>query len=123
MELSEVKLPAQPDLSRWAELPLIDQMANISSEVGRASKWKKLGKESMAHGAFIRALDLIDATIAVGRIDNPTMRSALLEELCRARDLFCEEYLSQDPSAVEPSEKYFNAFAIAYSRHKKGLLL
>lgn len=117
MELSEVRLPAQPDLSRWATLPLIDQMANISSEVGRASKWKKLGKEMMAHGAFIRALDLIDATIAVGRTGNPSMRGALLKELCRARDLFCEEYLSNDPSAVEYSEKYFNAFAIAYSRN------
>lgn len=115
MELSKMTLPKAVDLGKWSKMPLVEQMANISSEVGRASKWKKIGKETMAHSAFIRALDLIDATIAVGRIDNPSMRDALLEELCRARDLFCEEYLSDDPSALSPSEKYFNAFAIAYA--------
>jgi hypothetical protein len=116
-----VNLPKKPDAARWAEMPLMEQMANIYSEVGRTSKWKQKGNAQLAMQAFIRALDLIDLTIAVGRkgADTPPAgRSSMLRELLRSRDLFCEEFLSDDPEAIKPSEKYFSHFALAAARHR-----
>lgn len=98
-------LPEKPNMERWAEMPFIVQMANIGSEVGRTFKWKRKGNENMAKGAFVRALDLFDLTIAVGRISEPFS--------LRARDQFCEEYLSEDNDALLLSDKYFSHFAKA----------
>ena len=116
-----VNLPQKPDAAKWAEMSLIDQMANISSEVGRTGKWKRKGNSQLALQAFIRALDLIDLTIAVGRkgADTPPAgRSSMLRELLRSRDLFCEEFLSDNPEAIKTSEKYFSHFALAAARHR-----
>lgn len=107
-------LPQPPDRERWRTLSFIEQMANISSEVGRTGKWKMKAKSALAESAFIRALDLIDATISEGRRNVPG-RSAMLSELCLARELFCLEYYSEKPDALLPSEKYFSAFAKAYA--------
>lgn len=100
-------------------MPLMDQMANIYSEVGRTAKWKRQSKPQLAQQAFIRALDLIDLTIAVGRTGKntpPADRVPLLRELLGCRDLFCEEFLSPDPDALKPSERYFSHFARAAAR-------
>jgi hypothetical protein len=117
-----VNLPQKPDAAKWAEMSLIDQMANISSEVGRTGKWKRKGNSQLALQAFIRALDLIDLTVAVGRTAASTpagARDSMLRELLRSRDLFCEEFLSDDANALAPSEKYFSFFAHA-SAQKSG---
>ncbi len=117
-----VSLPKRPDAAKWAELPLMEQMANIYSEVGRTSKWKQKGNTQLAMQAFIRALDLIDLTIAVGRRDTDApsaYRSSMLRELLRSRDLFCEEFLSADPEAIKPSEKYFSHFARTAARRRQ----
>ena len=107
-------LPEKPNMERWAEMPFIVQMANIGSEVGRTFKWKRKGNENMAKGAFVRALDLFDLTIAVGRISEPfSLRGSMLKEVIRARDQFCEEYLSEDNDALLLSDKYFSHFAKA----------
>ena len=91
-------------------------MANIGSEVGRTFKWKRKGNENMAKGAFVRALDLFDLTIAVGRISEPfSLRDSMLKEEIRARDQFCEEYLSEDNNALLLSDKYFSHFAKTYA--------
>ena len=46
-------------------------------------------------------------------------RDSMLRELLRSRDLFCEEFLSDDADALQPSEKYFSFFAHA-SAQKSG---
>ncbi len=107
-------LPEKPNKERWAEMPFIVQMANIGSEVGRTFKWKRKGNENMAKGAFVRALDLFDLTMAVGRIIEPfSLRDSMLKEVIRARDQFCEEFLSEDNDALLLSDKYFSHFAKA----------
>ena len=106
---------------RWAEMSFISQMANIGSEIGRTAKWKKKGKTEMAQSAFYRALELIDLTLKYGRInDTVERRSAMLRELCRVRECFCEEYFSDDPNSVDGLEKYFMHFAVAerLAQHK-----
>lgn len=103
------------DVDRWAAMPLMEQMANIGSEVGRARKWIGKDKTQLAEGAFYRGLELMDATMRFGR-SNSASRSCLLLELCRARDLFSESFLSRDDDALGYLEKYFGQFASAIRR-------
>lgn len=100
------------DEERWASMPLIEQMANIGSEVGRAGKWLKKGNSQLSEGAFERALDLIDATIKTGRM-NKDSRKSLLYELCRARELFAESFLTGDFDNLDYLDRYFGQFALA----------
>lgn len=103
------------NLERWSEMLLVEQMANIGSEVGRTGKWAEKGNHRMAESAFLRALDLIDATIRTGRYGLDS-RGALLKEICRARDLFTESYLTSDFQTLSYLDKYFGQFAIAVRR-------
>lgn len=103
------------DEIRWSTLSLTEQMANIGSEVGRTLKWMEKGKANMSEGAFIRALDLMDATIKYGRQNSP-LRDNLLVELCRARELFVESYQNRDIDTCSYLNKYFGQFASALRR-------
>lgn len=103
------------DIDRWAALPLMEQMANIGSEVGRARKWLGKDKPQLAGGAFFRGLELMDATISSGR-SNMASRPCLLMELCRARDLFSDSFLQHDDDTLAYLEKYFGQFASAIRR-------
>lgn len=95
-------------------MDFISQMANIGSEVGRTLKWKQKGNTTLAQNAFIRALDLFDLTIKVGRNNgSQSSRDSMLREVLMARDQFCEEYLSEDSNAIAPSDRYFSQFAKA----------
>lgn len=96
-------------------MSLLEQMANIGSEVGRTRKWLLKGNDSLSEGAFARGLDLIDITIKVGR-RNDASRSCLLQELCRARDLFAESFFEKDFDNLCYLEKYFGQFALALRR-------
>lgn len=99
------------DEQRWASLPMPKQMANIGSEVGRSRKWLLKGNNEIAEGAFLRALDLIDLTIKYGRA-NTAGRSALLKEICRARDCYTEAFLSSEQDTLAYLDKYFGQFAL-----------
>lgn len=98
---------------RWAEMPLSQQMANIGSETSRALKALEAGKESRAKGAFARAQELIDLTIKYGRVDNPSLRGALWEELCRFRELFCAAFISRNIPELVSLNKYLDHFAFS----------
>ena len=105
------------DEQRWAAMPLMEQMANIGSEVGRTRKWLGKNKTQLAEGAFYRGLELLDATIKSGRCNsNMASRSCLLLELCRARDYFSETFLNCDLDSMAYLEKYFGQFASAIRR-------
>lgn len=112
-------LPARPDKEKWAAMKLTAQMANIGSEVGRTLKWKQKGNLALAKSAFIRAIDLFDLTVEVGRCnESPFLRDSLLRELLLARCQFCKEYLSEDTDAIAASDRYFSQFAKAYARRR-----
>lgn len=97
---------------RWKSMPFVEQMANIGSEVGRTAKWVQKSKHTMAEGAFVRALELIDLTLKFGRMDSP-YRGDMLRELCRVRELFCGAYEGSDISFLIWLDKYFGDFAQA----------
>ncbi|MBI2263538.1 hypothetical protein HYU72_02795, partial [Candidatus Berkelbacteria bacterium] len=52
---------------RWFSLTLVEQLANVGSEVIRAFNWRKKGDEKSTKLAFERALELLDLTLADGR--------------------------------------------------------
>ena len=98
------------DRERWNTLSLVQQLGNVSSEVGRAINAQRAGKTKRAEGAFDRALDLLDATID-GLVAQGSPR---LKEVLRAREafvaLFYDDAFESDADAVE---RYFNWFALA----------
>jgi hypothetical protein len=93
---------------KWARLSLLEQMGNISSEVGRAIKWRDnpLRKDA----AIERALDLFAATAVC-------YRGQRLREILRARDEFLSLFYggSTDYDGIA---RYFHYFALAARRNR-----
>lgn len=99
---------------RWFELSLIEQLANVGSDIERTIQWKKEGNAAYSRKAFERALELLDLTIADpknrGRLKEPLrMREVLVDHF-----VFDNEYASTD----ESWQKYFFCFnyAVALKR-------
>lgn len=100
------------DNGRWAEMTLPQQMANIGSETSRIYKALVAGKDDRAEKAFERFQELIDLTIKYGRSNSaPTMRSALLEELCRLRESYCLAFTQKEYNNLLCFNRYFDHFA------------
>ena len=104
----KIKRPQHSSLAsgRWREFTLMEQLANIGSEVSRALNWR--GKnEEYSRMASNRALELLDLSI-----DDPK-NSKRLGELFRIRE-FLADYFYFD-NEYKSSEKlwrqYFDAFA------------
>ena len=100
----------------WAEMPFALQMGNLGSEVSRSLKW--FGKnEKRFQTSFNRALELFDLTIESACQDktsaqNPS-RSAKLEEVCRAREEFCDYFMGNSwGTNPEKMQRYYDQFAL-----------
>ena len=102
---------------RWRTLSLAEQLGNVGSEVSRAIRWRTRNRE-VARGAFYRALELFDLTLADPRHHRTPAR---LREIARAREVVADflagpnQYGSTGPSL----QKYFDAFAVA-ARNRRG---
>lgn len=98
---------------RWFKLSLIEQMANIGSEVFRAINWRKKGDDNYALAAFERALELFYLTV-----EDPKNKNRL-KEVLRARELFCDYFVgdNQYHSTAESWNKYFYSFNYAARLH------
>lgn len=59
---------------RWFELPLVEQLANIGSEVERTISWRGRNAKN-SEKAFERGLELLDLTIA-----DPRHRRRLMQD-------------------------------------------
>jgi len=100
------------DLQKWAHLSIFEQMGNIGSEVGRTFSALRRNDAKRADSAFRRGLDLLDATAVVWAAKRPE-RS---KEVLRARDVFAEAVIRQQPDGK--LEAYFMQFAIAGRLHR-----
>jgi hypothetical protein len=102
-----------PDLAagRWGQLSLVEQLGNVGSEVGRMLRWRGRDERLMA-GAFERALELLDLTLA-----DPRWRGRL-REIARARELLCDAAADgrEYGTTLEDLDRYFLAFAMAARR-------
>ena len=91
---------------KWAQMNLMEQLANVGSEVSRASKWKKKENEIHAQNSFERALELLDLTI----LNSP--RYTATKELCRAREEMCRHFFDSNVDEFEKLNRYFLPFAL-----------
>jgi len=91
---------------KWSQLSLIEQLANIGSEVARARKWQKKDK-NIFWGAAERALELFDLTLQDSRW------KGRLREIARVREVFCDILLGGNnyQTSLEDLEHYFFPFA------------
>lgn len=103
-----------PELAegKWKTLTFLEQMGNVSSEIGRAVKWKKKGNLAFFEKAFRRAIELLDLTI------QDPKNSVKRKELLRAREMLADCFLFENRhrSSHEAWLKYFHPFAIAARR-------
>jgi hypothetical protein len=98
---------------RWQEMPFLEQMANIGSEVYRALKWK--GKNNKyARSAFLRSLELFDLT-KESKLTFPQYK-----ELTRMREIWVDyfEYDNKYNSTAESINRYFTYLTIAYKNKR-----
>ena len=98
---------------RWDQLTLIEQMANIGSEVERALQWKEKNNPSRSEKAFDRALELLDLSL-----DAPKNKRGL-KEIARTREIVVDHFIggNQFNSSAAHLRKYFLQFAFAARKH------
>ena len=99
-------------VGRWGKLSLVEQLANIGSEVIRATNWQEKGNAEYATLAFYRALELIDLTL-----DQPLGESRL-RELTRMRETLVDYFFGENiyVSTASSWQSYFGAFTFAAAR-------
>ncbi|HNA62128.1 MAG TPA: hypothetical protein PKW79_03530 [Rhabdochlamydiaceae bacterium] len=97
---------------RWYKLSLMEQLANIGSEVNRVMRAR--GDEKKFESAINRGLELFDLTLSDPRWQNRR------REIARARELFCDAILggSEYQTTFEDLDKYFYYFAYAVRSSK-----
>ena len=109
--------PAHPSLAagRWQSLSLMEQLANIGSEVDRAIRAHAQGRHERSERAFDRAIELFDLTASDARW--PVHRKL---EILRAREQFCRVFFDEtaEPDLAEYLGEYFLQFAIAARRSR-----
>lgn len=96
------------DKTKWFKMPLLDQLGNLGSEVGRATKWQGRDDKSF-WSAVTRALQIFDI------IRQDTKWKKKKTEIDRAREVFVDAVLGGQEygSKLSDAEKYFMQFALA----------
>jgi len=94
---------------RWNGLSLMEQLANVGSEVERAIKWKEKNNLEYSRMAFERALELLDLTI------NDAKNQSRLKEIARVRELLGDYFAADNKFASSDDNwrKYFYSFNYA----------
>jgi hypothetical protein len=93
---------------RWQTMSLVEQLANVGSEVGRMRRWQE--KDAVqCEKAFVRALELLDLVIA-----DPRWKGRR-KELTRGREFLCDAMLGgkEYGSDLAGLDRYFYQFAVA----------
>ncbi len=92
---------------KWHHMGLCEQLANLSSEVGRAAKWQ--GKEEQSFwGAVGRAMDIFDL------LQTDTRWNKRRAELDRIHEVFADAVLGghEYRSTLYDVERYLMPFAL-----------
>lgn len=100
---------------RWFQLSLVEQLANIGSEIERAVLWQKKNLE-YSYTAVERALELLSLTLE----DEKNKKFAKLKEIARLKELILDYFYNKNAYNTEETfwQKYFYPFYIA-ARGKK----
>lgn len=94
---------------KWRKLTLVEQMANIGSEVIRAIKWRNRKNVRYSRLAFERALELLDLTL-----QDPKNRKRL-KEIARTREALVDYFAFDNiyHTSAASWQKYFYSFNYA----------
>jgi len=94
---------------RWYALSLMEQLANVGSDIERTIQWKKKGNSEYSKKAFERALELLDLTVS-----DPKNKKRL-REILRAREMLVDHFVFDNEycSTDESWQKYFYYFNYA----------
>src|SRR5690606_18148936 len=94
---------------KWFKLSLMEQLANVGSDVERTIQWRNKGNLQLSSQAFERALELVDLTIA-----DPKNRKRL-REITRMREVLVDYFVydNEYSSTDTQWQKYFYHFAYA----------
>jgi hypothetical protein len=100
---------------RWQTFPLVEQLANVGSEVERALNWAAKGNASYSQKALERGLELLDLTIA-----DPRHRRRL-RELTRLREVLLDYFVGDNAYGSSESNwrGYFRPYAVAIALRKE----
>jgi hypothetical protein len=100
---------------RWETFSLMEQLANVGSDVGRAIHAHASGNTTRFHNAVDRALELFDLTATDARWGGHRRR-----EILRAREEFCRLFFGTPPLAGSAAglQKYFYYAAVAANRRR-----
>lgn len=92
---------------KWKQLSLMEQMANIGSEVERALNWRKKNNANYSQQAIERALELLDLTLACNA------QTRHIRELTRLRETIVDYFFGTNEfmSTDAQWKKYFLQFA------------
>ena len=98
---------------RWAEMTLVEQLANVGSEAERAIRAHESGRADRFEAALVRALELFDLTATDSRWKGTRRR-----EVLRAREEFCRIFFDEHAPHWSASglRAYFLHFAVAARR-------
>lgn len=98
---------------RWNNMPFLEQMANIGSEVERALNWQAKRNDMYSQQAIERALELID--LSLDCVTSPSR----LKELARVREAIVDFFIgsNQFRSTNTLWRAYFLPFAYAVRRN------
>ncbi len=94
---------------RWSKFSLLEQLANIGTEIGRTINWKRKNDKEKSLAAFYRALELIDLTIA-----DPKNKKRL-KEIVRTRFVLVDHFMYDNEynTTDEIWENYFYQYNYA----------
>jgi len=94
---------------RWQTFSLIEQLANVGSEIERALKWAAKGDTEHRDRALERGLELLGLSIADPR------HQGRLRELTRVREALLDYFWGDNEFGSDPQawRRYFGAFGMA----------
>lgn len=92
--------------SKWAQMTICKQMANIGIEFDRAIRWRKKDKK-LSLNAFYRSILLLDETI------NDKKNLHRLKEICRLKEIMIDYFLGDN--IYQSDEKFFQKYFLFYN--------
>lgn len=101
---------------RWRGFTLVEQLANVGSEVERALSWAAKDNPAYSTRALERGLELLDLTI-----DDPRHRCRR-KELTRLREALLDYFLGENrfASTAASWHRYFHAYGVAVAIRKQA---
>jgi hypothetical protein len=109
-------LHSESTVRRWHTLPLVEQLANVGSEIERSLSWASRGNPEYSQKALERGLELLGLTIG-----DPKYQGRR-RELTRLREVLLDYFLGDNEFGSTPQSwhSYFHPYAMAVAIRKQG---